>query len=60
MGKELLQHIRTAMVQASLHIRIVSPEPVLFVHVSGRPRENCSQRTGHVVSLRGWACAVKD
>ena len=53
-------HMRTAKVQASRRIRAVSPEPILFAHVSGRPSENLSQRTGHVALLRHRACALKD
>ena len=34
-------------------------EPVLFAHEGGRLRGNFSQRTRHVVSLRGKACALK-
>ena len=38
----------------------VLPESMLITHVSGRPRENFSQRTWLVVSQRGWAWALKD
>ena len=51
MGKELLQDIRTAKVQASLRISAVSPEPMLFIHLSGRPMGNFSQRTCQMASL---------
>ena len=29
-------------------------------HISSRPRGAFSQRTRHVASLRGWACALKN
>ena len=47
MRKEQLQHMRTAKVQASLCIRTVSPEHMLFANVlvSDRSSENFSQRT---------------
>ena len=38
----------------------VSPEPMLFSHMSGRSRGNFSQRTRYVVLLRGWAWTLKD
>ena len=37
----------TAKVQAGLRIRAVSPEPMLFAHISSWPRENLSLRTRH-------------
>ena len=43
-------------VQAILRIRAVSPEPVLFVHLIGRPKENLIQRTRNVASIRGRTC----
>ena len=38
MGKEPLLHMRPAKVQASLRIRAVSPEPILFAHLCSRAR----------------------
>ena len=32
--------MQTAKVQVSLRIHAVSPEPMLFAHVRGRPRES--------------------
>ena len=52
--------MRTAKVQASLRIRAVSPEPLLFAHVIGRPRGNFSQRTRHVSWLRQSSRKVQD
>ena len=52
MGNQPLYHMRIAMLQARLRIRAVSPEPMLFAHVSRRPRESFSERTGHVALLR--------
>ena len=48
MGNELLQHMQTANVQRSLPFCTVSPEPILFAHVSGRPRVNSSKGARHV------------
>ena len=57
----LIAHMLTAEVQSSkLGIYTVLPEPMLFAHVSGKPRENFSQRTRHGVSLRVQACTLKD
>ena len=39
MGKEPEVHMRTANVQVGLRILAVSSEPMLFAHVSGRPRD---------------------
>ena len=50
----------TAKVQASLCIRAVSPEPMLFAQISGRPRGKFSQRTRHEAILRDLACTLKD
>ena len=44
MGKMALKHVRTATVQASLRIRAVSQEPMLFAHVSDGQRENVPSR----------------
>ena len=52
-GNEPISHMRTSEVQASARICAVSPEPNLFAQVSGRLRGNFSQRTRHVVLLRG-------
>ena len=52
--------MRKAKVQASLRIRAVSPEPLLFAHVSGRPRGHFSQRTRHVSWLRQSSRKVQD
>ena len=54
-GKELLWHMRTAEVQASLRICAGSAEPMLFANVSGRPGKNFRQTTRYVTSLRGLA-----
>ena len=52
--------MRPAKVLASLRIRAVSPEPILFAHINSRPRANFSQGTRHVALLRGRASALKD
>ena len=43
-----------------MRIRAVSPERALFTHVSGRPRENFSQRTRHATLLKGRLYTLKD
>ena len=40
MEKDTLVHMRTAKVRASLRIRGVSSEPMLFAHVNGRSMGN--------------------
>ena len=42
MEKDPLSHMQTAKVQACLRIRAVSPDTMLFAHVSGRTRGNFS------------------
>ena len=48
-----------AMVQASLHICAVSPEPSLLAHTSSESRGTFRQKARSLVLLNGWACAVK-
>ena len=47
------------MVQASLHIRAVSPEPPLLAHTSRESRGPFRQKARCLAPLNGWACAVK-
>ena len=47
------------MVQASLRIRAVSPEPSLLAHTSGESRGTFRQKARSLAPLNGWACAVK-
>ena len=51
--------MRAAKVQASLHIRAVSPEPSLLAHISSESRGTFRQKARSVAPLNGWACAVK-
>ena len=51
--------MRAAKVQASLRIRAVSPEPSLLAHRSSESRGIFRQKARSLVSLNGWACAVK-
>ena len=51
--------MRAAKVQASLHIRAVSPEPSLLAHTSSESRGTFRQKTRSMASLNGWACAVE-
>ena len=47
------------MVQASLRIRAVSPEPSLLAHTSSESRGTFRQKARSLAPLNGWACAVK-
>ena len=47
--------MRAGKVQASLHIRAVSPEPPLLAHTGSESRGTFRQKA----PLNGWACAVK-
>ena len=49
--------MRTAKVQASLHICAVSPEPSLLAHRSSESRGTFRQKARSVAPLNGWACA---
>ena len=54
-----LSPMRAAKVQASLHIRAVSPEPSLLAHTSSESRGTFRQKARSLGPLNGWACAVK-
>ena len=54
-----LSHRRLAKAQASLRIRVVSPEPPLLAHTSNEPRGTFRQKARSLALLNGWACAVK-
>ena len=54
-----LSHMRAAKVQASLHIRAVSPEPPLLTHTSSESRGTFRQRARSLAPLNCWACIVK-
>ena len=54
-----LSPMRAAKVQASLRIRVVSPEPSLLVHTSSESRGTFRQKARSLAPLNGWACAVK-
>ena len=43
----------------SLRIRAVSPEPPLLAHTSSESRGTFRQKARSLVSMNGWACAVK-
>ena len=47
------------MVQASLRIRAVSPEPPLLAHTSSESRGTFRQKARFITPLNGWACAVE-
>ena len=54
-----LSPMRAAIVQASLRIRTVSPEPPLLAHTSSESRGTFRQKARSLAPLNGWACAVK-
>ena len=54
-----LSPMRAAKVQASLHIRAVSPEPPLLAHTSSESRGTFRQKARSLAPLNGWACAVE-
>ena len=54
-----LSPMRAAKVQASLHIRAVSPEPSLLAHTSSESRGTFRQKARSLAPLNGWAWAVK-
>ena len=47
------------MVQASLRIPAVSPEPPLLAHTSSESRGNFRQKARSLAPLNGWACVVE-
>ena len=54
-----LSPMRAAKVQASLRIRVISPEPSLLAHTSSETRGTFRQKGRSLAPLNGWACAVK-
>ena len=54
-----LSPMRAAKVQASLHIRAVSPEPSLLAHRSSESRGTFRQKARSLARLNGWTCAVE-
>ena len=54
-----LSPMRAAMVQASLRILAVSPEPPLLAHTSIESRGTFRQKARSQAPLNSWACAVK-
>ena len=54
-----LSPMRAAKLQASLRIRVVSPEPPLLAHTSSESRGTFRQKARSLAPLNGWACAVK-
>ena len=47
------------MVQASLRIRAVLPEPLLLAHTSSESSGTFRQKARSLAPLNDWACAVK-
>ena len=54
-----LSHMRAAMVQASLRIRAVLPEPPLLAHTSSESSGTFRQKARSLAPLNGWTCAAK-
>ena len=54
-----LSLMQAEMVQASLRIRAVSPEPPLLAHTSSESRGTFRQKARSLAPLNGWAYAVK-
>ena len=55
-----LSHRRTAKAQASLHIRAVSPEPLLFAHMKYESRLKVRPKIRHLAPLDGSACMFEE
>ena len=55
-----LSHRRPTMVQGSLHIRAVSPEPSLFVHIKYGSRRRVWPKIRYLAPLDGCACAFEE
>ena len=54
-----LSPMRAVMVQKSLCIHAVSPEPPLLAHTSCESRRTFRQKARSLAHLNGWACTVK-
>ena len=55
-----LSHRRPAKAQASLRIRAVSPEPLLFAHMKCGSRWWIRLKIRHLAPLDGWACTFEE
>ena len=55
-----LSHRRPAKAQASLRIRAVSPEPLLFAHITYGSRRMVQPKIGHLAQLDGYACVFEE
>ena len=55
-----LSHRRPAKAQASLHIRAVSPEPLLFAHMEYGNRRRVRPQIRHLAPMDGCACAFEE
>ena len=60
MGLWYLSHRRPANAQASLRIRAVSPEPLLFAHMKYGSRRRVQPKIRHLAPLDGCACAFNN
>ena len=55
-----LLHRRLVKAQVSLHIRAVSPEPLLFAHMKYGSRRMVQPKIRHLAPLDGCACAFEE
>ena len=55
-----LSHMGAAKAQASLRIRAVLPEPLLFAHIKYGSRRRDRPKIRHLATLDGSACAFEE
>ena len=55
-----LSHRRPAKAEASLRIRAVLPEPLLFAHIKYGSSWRVWPKIRHLAPLDGWACAFEE
>ena len=55
-----LSHRQPVKAQASLRIRAVSPEPLLFAHMKYGSRGSVRSKIRHLTPLYGCACAFEE
>ena len=56
----LIKHRRLSKAQASLRIRAVSPEPLLFAHMKYGSRRRVRPKIRHIAPLDSRACAFEE
>ena len=55
-----LSHRQPAKAQASLRIRAVLPEPLLFAHIKHGSKRRAQPKIRHLAPLDGCACVFKE